>query len=97
MDLKNALTCSKAKSVGHQACLHGLAHSRSHSPSAGWIGEADFAIGRLLVALLLEHWGLLKVPLLYLSLFFKRHRDEYYRRLITCGWKAIGKAGSIFF
>jgi Fic family protein len=31
--------------------------------------------------LLLEHWRLLPVPLLYLSLFFKRHRDEYYRRL----------------
>jgi Fic family protein len=34
-----------------------------------------------MIALLLEHWGLLKEPLLYLSLFFKRHREEYYRRL----------------
>ena len=34
-----------------------------------------------LKALLLEHWGLLQAPLLYLSLFFKRHREEYYRRL----------------
>jgi Fic family protein len=31
--------------------------------------------------LMLEDWGLLSSPLLYLSLFFKRHRDEYYRRL----------------
>ena len=38
-------------------------------------------IGRLLIALLLEHWGLLKAPLLYLSLFFKGHRAEYLRRL----------------
>jgi Fic family protein len=35
----------------------------------------------LLVTLLLEHWHLLTKPLMYLSLFFKRHRDEYYRRL----------------
>ena len=29
----------------------------------------------------LEHWGILTLPLLYLSLAFKRHRAEYYRRL----------------
>ncbi|MEO0460576.1 MAG: hypothetical protein AAF219_07020 [Myxococcota bacterium] len=29
----------------------------------------------------MEDWGLLREPLLYLSLFFKRHRAEYYRRL----------------
>ena len=38
-------------------------------------------IGRLLVTLLLEHWQLLTKPLLYLSLHFKRHRDDFYRRL----------------
>jgi len=43
--------------------------------------DGNGRIGRLLVMLLLEHWSLLPAPLLYLSLFFKRYRDEYYRRL----------------
>jgi Fic family protein len=43
--------------------------------------DGNGRIGRLLIALLLEHWQLLPQPLLYLSLFFKRHQAEYYRRL----------------
>jgi len=43
--------------------------------------DGNGRVGRLLITLLLEHWGVLSQPLLYLSLFFKRHQAEYYRRL----------------
>ena len=43
--------------------------------------DGNGRIGRLLIALLLEHYGLLSSPLLYLSLFLKRYKQEYYKRL----------------
>lgn len=43
--------------------------------------DGNGRLGRLLITLLLRHWKLLSRPLLYLSLFLKTHRQEYYRRL----------------
>ena len=43
--------------------------------------DGNGRIGRLLIALLMEHWNLLQAPLLYLSVAFKRHQTEYYQRL----------------
>ncbi|MDP3522847.1 MAG: Fic family protein [Hydrogenophaga sp.] len=43
--------------------------------------DGNGRIGRLLIAALLEHWGLLKEPLMYLSGYLKQHQAEYYRRL----------------
>ncbi len=43
--------------------------------------DGNGRIGRLLIALLLEHWGLLKSPMLYLSLALKRRQPQYYAQL----------------
>ena len=54
--------------------------------------DGNGRIGRLLIPLLLHNAGMLQQPLLYLSLYFKQHRAEYYRlldRVRTAGdWEA---------
>ena len=58
--------------------------------------DGNGRMGRLLIALLLEHWGLLVRPLLYLSVAFRRAQAEYYARLAAVrsdgdweGWVAF--------
>jgi len=43
--------------------------------------DGNGRVGRLLITFLLTERGILARPLLYLSIFFKAHQDEYYRRL----------------
>lgn len=43
--------------------------------------DGNGRVGRLLITLLLCSQGVMRRPLLYLSLYFKRYRDEYYDRL----------------
>ena len=54
--------------------------------------DGNGRVGRLLITFLLCHAGVLREPLLYLSLYFKQGRDEYYDllgRIRTHGdWEA---------
>ncbi len=43
--------------------------------------DGNGRVGRLLIILLMIEWGLLPVPVLYLSAYFERNRTDYYRCL----------------
>jgi len=54
--------------------------------------DGNGRVGRLLITFLICHAGVLREPLLYLSLYLKKHREEYYEhldRVRMCGdWEA---------
>ena len=54
--------------------------------------DGNGRVGRLLITFLLCHAGLLQDPLLYLSLYLKQHRSDYYRLLndvrLSGDWEA---------
>ena len=73
----------------------GLAHAQFETIHPFLDGNGR--VGRLLITLLLCDYGLLREPLLYLSLFFKQHRDEYYRLLDLARLEGDWEAWLTFF
>ena len=64
------------------ALVHaGLAHAQFETIHPFLDGNGR--VGRLLITFLLVHRGVLHRPLLYLSVYLKRHRAEYYDRLMA--------------
>jgi len=74
--------------------LEGFLHEDSDLPTLVRVGlahaqfetihpflDGNGRIGRLLVTFFLVHEEVLREPILYLSIFFKRHRQDYYDRL----------------
>jgi len=61
--------------------LCGLAHAQFETIHPFLDGNGR--VGRLLITFLLVQRGMLRQPLLYLSVFLKRHQAEYYDRLMA--------------
>jgi Fic family protein len=59
--------------------------------------DGNGRVGRLLVTLLLCAEKLLPQPLLYLSAYFERHRDKYYRYLLEVSQKGAWKQWIQYF
>jgi Fic family protein len=45
--------------------------------------DGNGRLGRLLITFILCAEGVLDAPMLYLSLYLKKHRDDYYRKRST--------------
>jgi Fic family protein len=59
--------------------------------------DGNGRIGRLLLILLLVHWGLLPLPLLYLSAYFEKHRQAYYDLLLSVSTRGAWREWVEFF
>lgn len=73
----------------------GLAHAQFETIHPFLDGNGR--IGRMLVSLLVEHWGLLDRPLLYLSVAFKRRQLGYYTRLASVRSMGDWEGWVVFF
>ncbi len=59
--------------------------------------DGNGRLGRLLITLLMCHEGVLHEPMLYLSLYFKQHRDDYYNLLQRVRTEGDWEAWLAFF
>jgi Fic family protein len=59
--------------------------------------DGNGRVGRLLITFLLCHAGVLREPLLYLSLYLKQYREEYYRLLEAVRREGDWEAWVAFF
>ncbi len=73
----------------------GLAHAQFETIHPFLDGNGR--VGRLLIALLLCERGVLRRPLLYLSVYFKRNRTEYYKRLTAIRTAGDWEGWIVFF
>lgn len=94
-------------------CLHELEsflHDESHLPTLMRVGlahaqfetihpflDGNGRVGRLLITFFLVHEDVLREPILYLSIFFKRHRLDYYDRLQSIREKGDWEGWLAFF
>jgi len=59
--------------------------------------DGNGRLGRLLITLLLCSWAILPEPLLYLSAYFERHREEYNARLLAVSQQGAWNDWITFF
>ena len=59
--------------------------------------DGNGRVGRLQLVLLFCEWGLLKQPLLNMSVYFERYRQEYYDRLLSVSQNGEWEAWVQFF
>ena len=59
--------------------------------------DGNGRIGRLLMSLLLIHWNLLPLPLLYLSAYLEKHRQDYYDLLLNVSREGAWNEWLAFF
>ncbi len=59
--------------------------------------DGNGRVGRLLIVLLLTHWGILPAPILYLSAYFEKHRDGYYAGLLGVSHRGDWEEWILYF